>query len=82
MIGIPLSFKALDTLIMADNCGKPTPATTLVVQIEPGPIPTLTASTPASAKAIAAFSVAMLPAIISISNSDLSFLTVSITPLL
>ena len=50
---------------MADNFGNPTPATTLVVQIEPGPIPTLTASTPASAKAIAACSVAILPAIIS-----------------
>ena len=31
---------------MALTCGTPTPATTRVVQIEPGPTPTLTASTP------------------------------------
>jgi hypothetical protein len=33
---------------MAVSCGTPTPATIRVVQIEPGPIPTLTASAPAS----------------------------------
>jgi hypothetical protein len=32
----------------AVNCGTPIPAITLVVQIEPGPIPTLIASAPAS----------------------------------
>ena len=32
-------------------CGAPTPATTRVVQIEPGPTPTLTASAPASTSA-------------------------------
>ena len=32
---------------MAVICGTPTPATTRVVQIEPGPMPTLTASAPA-----------------------------------
>ena len=31
--------------------GAPTPATTLVVQIEPGPIPTLTASAPTPIRA-------------------------------
>ena len=36
---------------IAENCGTPTPATTLVVQIEPGPIPIFTASTPAFIKA-------------------------------
>ncbi len=47
----------------AVTCGTPTPATTRVVQIEPGPIPHLTASAPASISASAASAVAMLPAI-------------------
>ena len=34
------------------SCGTPTPATMRVVQIEPGPTPTLTASTPASISAL------------------------------
>ena len=46
-------------------CGTPTPATTRVVQIEPGPIPTFTPSAPASISASAASAVAMLPAITS-----------------
>ncbi len=33
---------------MAVSCGTPMPATMRVVQIEPGPMPTLTASAPAS----------------------------------
>ena len=33
--------------MMAVNCGTPTPATMRVVQIDPGPIPTFTASAPA-----------------------------------
>ena len=41
--------------------GTPTPATTRVVQIEPGPTPTLTASTPASTSAWAPARVATLP---------------------
>ena len=36
---------------MAVICGTPTPETTRVVQIEPGPIPTFTASAPASIRA-------------------------------
>jgi hypothetical protein len=44
-------------------CGTPTPATIRVVQIEPGPIPTLTASAPASSSASAASPVTMLPPI-------------------
>jgi len=36
---------------MAVTWGTPTPATTRVVQIEPGPTPTLTASAPASMSA-------------------------------
>ena len=50
--------------ITAVNCGTPTPATILVVQIEPGPIPTLIASAPASSNAFAPSAVATLPAII------------------
>src|SRR5690625_3742554 len=46
-------------------CGTPTPATTRVVQIEPGPIPTLTIDAPALINAFVASPVATLPAIIS-----------------
>ena len=48
---------------MAEICGTPTPVTTLVVQIEPGPIPTFTQSTPASMRSLVAWPVATLPAI-------------------
>ncbi len=62
-------------------CGTPTPATTRVVQIEPGPMPTLTASAPASTSAIAASSVTMLPAITCwLGHLALILRTVSITP--
>ncbi len=46
----------------AVSCGTPTPATMRVVQIEPGPMPTLTASAPASISARVASAVATLPA--------------------
>ena len=49
----------------AESCGTPTPATTRVVQIEPGPIPILTASAPASTSAFTASAVATLPAMTS-----------------
>ena len=49
--------------MIADTWGTPIPATTRVVQIEPGPIPTLTASAPASISARVASPVATLPAI-------------------
>ena len=39
--------------MMAVSCGTPTPATTRVVQIEPGPMPTLMASAPAAISALA-----------------------------
>src|SRR6266566_2120139 len=42
-------------------CGMPTPVTTRVVQIEPGPTPTFTASTPRSTSARAPASVATFP---------------------
>ena len=64
---------------MAEICGTPIPATTLVVQIEPGPIPTFTASAPASIRAFAASAVAILPAITCSSGyALLTFLTASI----
>ena len=48
--------------MIAVSCGTPTPATIRVVQIEPGPMPTLIASAPASISALAASAVATLPA--------------------
>ena len=45
----------------AVSCGTPTPATTRVVHIDPGPIPTLTASAPTSMRALAPSAVAILP---------------------
>ena len=48
MTGMPASRAASDASYTAVTWGTPTPATTRVVQIEPGPTPTLTASTPAS----------------------------------
>ena len=48
--------------MIAESCGTPTPATMRVVQIEPGPMPTLTASAPASISACVPSAVATLPA--------------------
>ena len=48
---------------MAVTCGTPTPATMRVVQMDPGPIPTFTASAPALTRSLAALPVAMFPAI-------------------
>ena len=57
-------------------CGTPMPATTRVVQIEPGPIPIFTASAPALMSASVASAVATLPAISSTSgNAFLTFET-------
>ena len=56
----------------AENCGKPTPATILVVQMEPGPIPTFTPSAPFSTKYLAASGVAMFPTITS-NSGNLAF---------
>ena len=48
-INVTLEFlRASETSKTADNWGKPTPATTLVVHIEPGPIPTFIPSAPFS----------------------------------
>ena len=51
--------------MIAVICGTPTPATTRVVQIDPGPTPTFTASAPALMSACAPARVATLPPIIS-----------------
>jgi hypothetical protein len=60
--GTPAGLVTLLTCMMALSWGTPTPATTRVVQMEPGPTPTFTASTPASISALAPSAVAMLPA--------------------
>jgi hypothetical protein len=70
---------AFEQFQMAVTCGTPTPETTRVVQIEPGPIPTFTASAPASISALVPSAVATLPATTSIGKSFLIRLTVSIT---
>src|ERR1700684_706104 len=49
--GTPAGPAARAASYTAVICGTPTPATTLVVQIVPGPTPTLTASAPASIRA-------------------------------
>ena len=42
-----ISRAAREHSMMAVTCGTPTPATTRVVQMEPGPMPTFTVSAPA-----------------------------------
>ncbi len=59
--GTSVLANASATLLMAVICGTPTPATMRVVQMEPGPMPTLTQSAPWSTNANAAEAVAMLP---------------------
>ena len=60
--GTPASRAASTASMIAVSCGTPTPATMRVVQIEPGPMPTFTASAPASISALAPSAVATLPA--------------------
>src|SRR6266498_1876641 len=62
---------------MAVTCGTPTPATTRVVQLAPGPTPHFTASAPASISASVASAVATFPAITSTLHSDLTRCTIS-----
>ena len=67
--------------MMAVSCGTPTPVTTRVVQMLPGPMPTFTASTPRRTSSRAPASVAMLPATSWMSgNASRSWLTVRSTP--
>ncbi len=51
--GTPAGRAARAASMIADTWGTPTPATTRVVQMEPGPTPTLMASAPASTSALA-----------------------------
>ena len=67
--------------ITAVSCGTPTPATTRVVQIEPGPMPTLIESAPASISARVASAVATLPAI-TCTSCDSRFTRVTASPTL
>ncbi|MNE19257.1 hypothetical protein D3C80_1123290 [compost metagenome] len=62
MTGISAALAASTDAMTAASCGTPTPATMRVVQMEPGPIPTLTASAPASISALVPSAVATLPA--------------------
>lgn len=64
--GIPALLHAFDASRIAVTCGTPTPATTRVVQIDPGPTPTFTASAPALISACAPARVATLPPMISV----------------
>src|ERR1035441_5464149 len=62
MTGIPCSRAARAASAMAVICGMPAPVTMRVVQLDPGPMPTLMASAPASISASAPSYVATLPA--------------------
>ena len=64
--GTPAGPHARAARWMAVIWGTPTPATTRVVQMEPGPTPTFTASAPASMRAWAPSVVATLPPMTSI----------------
>ena len=79
MIGTPAGVAAFAASWIAEICGTPTPATMRVVQIEPGPTPTLMPSAPASTSAWAPSRVATLPPTMSISVLRLSRRTISIT---
>ncbi len=84
MTGTPYLRATAETSAMAVSWGTPTPATTRVVQMEPGPMPTLTAEAPARMQASAASAVAMLPAMMRSSswgNSALMAATALSTPL-
>ena len=65
MTGTPSGAHASAHSITALSWGTPTPATTRVVQTEPGPTPTLTPSAPAATRSRAPSAVATLPATIS-----------------
>ena len=63
---------------MAVNCGTPWPVTIRVVQILPGPTPTLIPSAPAATKSNAPCAVATFPAMIGMENFILIALMASI----
>ena len=63
MMGTPYLSAISADCMMAVICGTPMPATTRVVQMLPGPMPTLTQSAPALMRASVPSAVATLPAI-------------------
>ena len=69
--GTPVSRAACAQASTAESCGTPTPATSLVVQAKPGPMPTLIASAPAAARSRTPSAVATLPAITSACGTPL-----------
>jgi len=80
MTGTPAPRAARAHSNIAVICGTPAPLTTRVVQIEPGPMPAFTASTPAEIKSRVASAVATLPATRSTSGKRLFiFLAAAIT---
>ena len=66
--GTPVRMLTRAQSAMALSWGTPTPETTRVVQMEPGPTPTLTPLAPASMSACVPWAVATLPPTISISG--------------
>ena len=82
MTGTPCFEQASTAPITAVNWGTPTPVTILVVQMEPGPMPTLMPLAPQSIRASAACGVPTFPAIIWASGPAWSRIarTVSRTP--
>ena len=71
MTGMSKRSAARTHSMIAVICGTPAPATTRVVQIEPGPMPTLIASTPSSQRSIAPSYVATLPAMSGVVGEEL-----------
>ena len=63
MTAMPRFSATFTDSAMAVSCGIPTPETTRVVQMDPPPMPTFTASTPARISASVPSAVATLPAI-------------------
>ena len=77
IIGMLCSLPIFAQSKTAVNCGTPEPVITLVIQIEPEPTPTFTASTPALIKSSVPCAVATFPAINSqLGNAFLIFFTV------
>ena len=68
--------------MIAVICGTPIPATTRVVQIDPGPIPILTQSAPASIRSLVPSPVATLPAMICISGNSLRIILTQLSTFL
>ncbi len=68
MMGIPYLAATSAESAIAVICGTPMPAMTRVVHMEPGPMPILTQSAPASIMALVPSAVATLPAMRAVSG--------------